>query len=95
MRQHTPPKDGHISRRHHHVPEEVTRRETLHQPCRARIPPDPTSPVGIPPLLVPPDDPQGDGVDEYRLDERDGMDVPIDLGATVEVGVSVGEETTG
>ena len=59
------------------IPQEVPGREPLDHAIRARVPIHPLPPVHIPPLLVPPHDPQSQEVDDARLHERHDVHVPV------------------
>ena len=76
------------------VPQEITSRKTLNHPSRASVPPNPLLPSHPLPLLISEHDPQRSYGDEDGLEQRDDMDIPVEFGSRVELGVGSGEETS-
>jgi hypothetical protein len=85
-------KDVEVEQGDAQVPDEVARREGLDQAAGTRVPPDALLVVHGLALLVGEHDPQGQGVDQQGLDERDDVGVPVGLLGAVVGRVELGEE---
>lgn len=87
MRQHAPAEYARVHGRDDKIPQEIARRQSLDHAGRARIPPHTLLQPHGAPLVVLPDDPQRQRVDQQRLAERHGVHVPVDLGPSRQMGV--------
>ena len=77
------------------VPEEVAHAKGLRKPNRSSVPVNSLHVIHAVPLIVEPNYPQRHSVNNARLHERDKVNIPADLRATVEMGVMFGEQVTG
>lgn len=94
MQQHAHTEDAEISRGDHQVPEEIAGGQTLQEAAGTIIAPYAAGPIHVGTLLVVEYEVQGEGVDDERLGERDNMDVPVQTGALVKLGIDGREETS-
>jgi hypothetical protein len=92
MRQQPPSEHAHIHATNHQIPEKVPRRKPLNHPTATGIAPDALGPSHGLALLVDPDDPQRERVDQATLHQRHDVHVPVQLRARRQGGVGGGEE---
>lgn len=95
MRPHADAEDANIRTRHHQIPQKVPRGKPLNHSTPARIPIHPLQRAHIHSFLVHIHHPQRRRIDAAGLHQRDDMDVPVDLRASVEGRVDPGEEIRG
>ena len=95
VRQQARPEHVQVRGTEHKVPQEVAGREGLDEPAGARVAEDALGEGHAAALVIAPDDPEGEGVDEAGLHHRHDVDVPVDAGSAVEAGVGAGEEAGG
>jgi len=76
---HAKSEQPHVLQSNYQVPEEVSSRHALNHSSCPGIAPNPLLPVHSLALLIRIHHPQGEDIDERALDERNYMDVPVDL----------------
>lgn len=74
------------------IPHKVAAGKCHYQAAGAGISPHTTLPVHLRALIVGDADPEGQGVNKSRLEERDNVDIPVDAGALVELRVDGREQ---
>lgn len=92
MGQQTETKDVKVNQGGDQVPDKVAAGHGLDHARGARVAPYPLLKVGLGALLIDKNDPEGEGVDQGALDERDDVGVPVGLLAPRVLGVVLGEE---
>ena len=94
MEPNTQTKDLDMPGAHNEIPQEVASCKGLDQARRASVAVYAlnSAMLHVSSLFICEHYPEGEGVDQKRLDEGHGVDVPIDACASVELGVDVWEQ---
>lgn len=79
----------------HEIPQEVASRQALDHASSAGVAPDSLFPGHVLAVLIREHDPEGQDADHDTLEERDHMDVPVDLAIRRQLGVLDGEDDRG
>lgn len=95
MEQHAHAKHSNMHRADYDIVDEVSLCQGLEESTHARVSVDTLSGIHVLAFFVEEHDVQGESVDEYALDEGDDMDVPIELGAFVQLWIVAGEQDRG
>lgn len=95
MEQHADTEHAEVHRADDEIIYEIPHGHGSHQSAATRVPVDALAGIHGLALLVGKHDPQGQGVDGDALNERDNMNVPVELGALVQLRVVTGEEDRG
>lgn len=92
MRQHSQTKDTDMSRTNDEIPEEISSSHRANETTSAGISIDPFERIHVPSLPVCRDYPQGQDVDQRRLQKRNHADIPVDASLSSQILVDGGEE---
>jgi len=95
MRKHAQTKNWEMLECDHQVPEKVSHCKALDQAGCSSVTPHLLFPTHVLPLIVREHDIEGEGIDQRRLDERNNMNIPVQLGSLIEALIDRAEEIAG